>query len=114
MPSHKTSEFVDVLAKWSAAIPTTYTVNLAEPTHEWITVVLTCQAGEGPHKPPTDTWAVRKGGLCLNSGDEWEWEPLPSSRDEEFFARTRWELTSALSRAVTVAKREAHRRRDAR
>lgn len=89
---------------------TTYTVNLIEPMHEWITVVLTCVAGGGPHKPPEDTWAVRKGALCLNEAMEWEYEPIPSSRDEDFYSRTRWDLDEAIEHAVYMANQEARRR----
>ena len=98
----------------SRAVATTYTVNPDAEPHEWITVVLTCFAGQGPHKPPRDTWAVRKLSYCLNSEDDWEIEPLPSSRDDEFFARTRWTLDGALARAERIAEREALWRRDAR
>lgn len=31
---------------------------------------------------PEDTWAVRKGALCLNQDMEWEYEPIPSSLQE--------------------------------
>ena len=98
----------------TSAVPTTYTVNLDEPMHEWITVVLTCRAGDGPHRPPNDTWAVRKGGYCLNADDEWELEPQPSSRDAAFFARTRWPLEEALERAQEKAEQEACWRQDSR
>ena len=36
-------------------------------------------------------WAIRDSGACLNKNNEWEWEPLPSSRDDEFYARCRWD-----------------------
>lgn len=96
------------------AVPTTYTVNLSEPLHEWITVVLTCLAGGGPHRPPHDTWAVRKGALCLNDDMEWEYEPIPSSRNDDFLSRTRWTKEEALEHAAVIAWREAHWRRDSR
>lgn len=36
-------------------------------------------------------WAVRKKpGNCLNKAGEWEYEPMPSSRDDEFLARCRF------------------------
>src|SRR6185503_10161215 len=35
-------------------------------------------------------WAVRRAGFCLAKDGEWEWEPLPSSRDEEFLSRCRF------------------------
>jgi hypothetical protein len=37
------------------------------------------------------TWAARRLGQCLNRQGEWEYEPQPSSRDEEFLARCRFE-----------------------
>lgn len=35
-------------------------------------------------------WAVREGGSVLAKDGQWEYEPNPSERDDEFFARTRW------------------------
>lgn len=35
-------------------------------------------------------WAVRIGRQCLGKDGGWEWEPQPSSRDDDFFARCRW------------------------
>jgi hypothetical protein len=42
-----------------------------------------------------DRWAVRRGRMCLASTGEWEWEPLPSGRDEAFFARCRFATAEA-------------------
>lgn len=81
------------------AVATTYLVNRGAQPHDWVTVELTCFAGEGPHKPPTDTWAVRQRGWTLNRDGEWEYEPQPSSRDAEFYARCRYTLDEALERA---------------
>lgn len=38
-------------------------------------------------------WAIRKhhGNVCLNNEGEWEFEPSPSGRDEEFLKRCRFE-----------------------
>lgn len=37
------------------------------------------------------SWCVRRAdGAVLAKDGEWEYEPLPSSRDDEFIARTRW------------------------
>lgn len=42
-------------------------------------------------KRGTDAWAIiGDGGHCLAHDGEWEYEPLPSSRTEEFFERCRW------------------------
>ncbi len=36
-------------------------------------------------------WAIRDHGACLNKKGEWEYEPMPSSRDDAFFERCRWD-----------------------
>jgi hypothetical protein len=36
-------------------------------------------------------WAVRRMGECLNKQGEWEYEPMPSSRDDEFLSRCRFD-----------------------
>jgi hypothetical protein len=38
----------------------------------------------------TGLWAVTHRGFTLNTDGEWEYEPQPSSRDDDFLARTRW------------------------
>lgn len=38
-----------------------------------------------------DLWAVRYRGDVLNKQGEWEWEPMPSGRDEDFLARARFD-----------------------
>lgn len=43
----------------------------------------------------TDRWAVIKSGSCLNTDLEWEYEPFPSSRDEDYLKRTRMSLEDA-------------------
>ncbi len=35
-------------------------------------------------------WAIEKNSMCLNRKNEWEWIPMPSSRDDNFFKRCRW------------------------
>jgi hypothetical protein len=40
-------------------------------------------------KIPESRYVVFSGGEVLNSDGEWEWEPMPSSRTEEFIGRTR-------------------------
>jgi hypothetical protein len=37
-----------------------------------------------------DAWAIVGDCGCLAHDGEWEYEPLPSSRSEEFFERCRW------------------------
>jgi len=44
----------------------------------------------------TDLWAVREGASVVNRDGEREHEPMPSSRDDAFIARTRFGLAEAL------------------
>ena len=76
--------------------------------HDTIHVELSCKAGEGPHKPPHDWWAVRQRGWCLNTELEWEYEPLPSSREDDFLARCRFTQADAIALARRyIAEHEA-------
>lgn len=36
------------------------------------------------------SWAIRESGSVLANDGEWEMEPLPSDRDDEYLRRTRW------------------------
>lgn len=76
-----------------------YLVNPAAPFHEHVRVQFSCAAGEGPHAPPTDWWAVRYMGRCLTSKGEWVFEPQPSSRTRAFLNRTRFDRDRALELA---------------
>lgn len=42
-----------------------------------------------------DKYAVVHHRRVLNEAAEWEWEPQPSSRTDEFKARTRFDLETA-------------------
>lgn len=76
---------------------------LANVASYWITrginpiKVECCRQIEGP-----DKWAIRQGGNCLNKSGEWEWEPMPSSRDDDFLARCRFD---AAQEAIDAAMR---------
>lgn len=41
-------------------------------------------------------WAVTTFGQVLNSSGEWEYEPQPSNRTDEFIKRTRFDLKTAV------------------
>ena len=41
-------------------------------------------------------WAITRDGSCLNRLGEWEYEPLPSSRDEEYLGRNRYSRDEAI------------------
>jgi hypothetical protein len=44
-----------------------------------------CKQRDGSHK-----YAVRQAGSCLNKSGDWEYEPINSHRDDEFFGRCRF------------------------
>jgi hypothetical protein len=46
-------------------------------------------------------WRVTKRGDCLNKDGEWEYEPLPSSRDDAFLERCRFDSAET---AITAAR----------
>jgi hypothetical protein len=51
---------------------------------------------EGP-----DKWAVRQGGNCLSKAGEWEWEPMPSGREDDFLERCRFDTAQdAIAAAI--------------
>jgi len=49
-----------------------------------------------------DRWAISDGTAVYNRFEEWEWEPMPSSRDEDFFARARYSRDEAIRIAGTL------------
>lgn len=51
-----------------------------------------------------DAWAIVNAGCCLNTEGEWEVEPMPSNRTDEFKARTRFPIAEAMQRAVSHFK----------
>ena len=109
VPTRVVRELVEGVVERGDVRVTEYVLNPGDEPHEWVRVALTCFAGQGPHKPPEDTWAVRWLSYCLDADGEWVFEPQPSSRDDEFFARTRWSRDEALRRgraAVPAGARE--------
>jgi len=49
-------------------------------------------------------WAVRFRGDVLNKNGEWEWEPMPSGRDEDFLTRARFDIAEeAIAAAIRAA-----------
>lgn len=63
--------------------------------HEEVRIVLRRGfAEEQPRFPApmqlVDRWAVVMRGYVLDTDGEWEWEPTPSSRDDDFRRRTRF------------------------
>ncbi|WP_429949609.1 hypothetical protein ACQYWY_21805 [Comamonas sediminis] len=53
-------------------------------------------------------WAVRRDGFALNKQGEWEYEPMPSSRTDEFLERCRFaDVNEAIAAAVLKHEEEA-------
>lgn len=52
-----------------------------------------------------DRWAVRNGGYCLGTDSDWDWEPIPSERDDDWLAAHRFDLDTALRLAREHAPR---------
>mgnify|MGYP001571258812 CR=1 FL=1 len=59
-----------------------------------------------------ERWAVRRGSSCLNRDVEWEYEPLPSRRDDDFYARCRFESLDVAVAAYESANDQAHTPRE--
>lgn len=71
---------------------TEFVVNLDDEPYEWITVRL--------QDPKEILWGVVKSPRKrLNDQGKWIDEPMPSNRDDEFFAHTRWAFDEAVERA---------------
>lgn len=53
--------------------------------------------------PDRSSWAIVSGSECMAKDGEWEYEPMPSNRDEDFFERCRYtyeEAVQALEKLV--------------
>lgn len=49
-----------------------------------------------------DGWAIRRGKMCLNYRNEWEYEPPRGSRDDAFLRRCRFNEHAALLRSRRI------------
>ena len=62
----------------------------------------------GYRLPKEPMWKVMRGGQggpVLAKDGEWELEPIPSSRDDEFYARCRFDTYDEALAAVEAGKR---------
>lgn len=48
-------------------------------------------------------WAVRQRSRCLATDGRWDWEPIPSERTDEWLAKYRFDLDTALRLAKEQA-----------
>lgn len=51
-----------------------------------------------------EKWAVRRMSSCLAKDGEWEYEPIPSSRDDAFYASCRFDSLEEALAAYDKAK----------
>jgi hypothetical protein len=56
-----------------------------------------------PQRDGTIKWAVEQIGMCLAKDGEWEHQPLPSSRDDEFLNRCRFDTLEQAFDAADAA-----------
>jgi hypothetical protein len=59
-------------------------------------------------------WAIKQRGYVLNKSGEWEWEPQPSSRTEEWLKTVRWNTIEEAQVAWTAAKAKLEKASDER
>lgn len=50
-------------------------------------------------------WAVRSGSRCCAADGRWDYEPIPSERTDEWLAKYRFDLDTALRLAKEYAPR---------
>lgn len=72
--------------------PTGFSDVVHRAKHKWCVTV--DDAGDG--------WAIRRGRMCLNFRNEWEFEPPRGSRDAAFLRRCRFNEHAALMRCRRV------------
>jgi hypothetical protein len=57
--------------------------------------------------PDKASWVVTRHGSTLNQELKFEYEPMPSHRDEDYLKRTRFTLEAAVSHAKAVMAKSA-------
>jgi len=65
----------------------------ADPIHP--IVIDTCRQRDG-----TILYAIRQTGAVFTAAGEWEYEPIPSSRDDAFIARARYDTWEAAAKMI--------------
>lgn len=45
----------------------------------------------GHRMPKSPMWKVMRDSFAFTKDGDWEWEPVPSERDDEFYARCRFD-----------------------
>ena len=71
-----------------------------ERSEPWMRMEVVATKFDDGGLTPT-AWAVREGGAVLSKDGDWEFEPIPSSRDDEFISRTRWDTAEEAANAAS-------------
>lgn len=66
------------------------------PREEWMTMEIHA-VKFGSNGVTPNLWCIRELSMVLAKDGEWEWEPRPSMRDDDFIKRTRF--TTAIEAA---------------
>ena len=53
-----------------------------------------------------ESWAIRAGSACMSTTGEWDIEPMPSDRTDEWLANHRWPSAAAAWAALQQARRQ--------
>jgi hypothetical protein len=53
-----------------------------------------------------ESWAIRAGSSCMSTTGEWDIEPMPSNRTDEWLAKHRWPTLAAAWAALQQARRQ--------
>ena len=53
-----------------------------------------------------ESWAIRAGSSCMSTTGEWDIEPMPSDRTDEWLANHRWPSAAAAWAALQQARRQ--------
>lgn len=77
-----------------------FVVNETDPSYQWI-LVRKCV---GHRLPKPVMWKVALRGVVLAKDGEWECEPMPSGRDEAFYARCRFDTFEEAWKAALDAQ----------
>lgn len=82
--------------------PVTYAVSLLPEDHRDAHLFEVRVEARAQRNAP-DLWAVAWMGRCLGADGEWDYEPIPSSRTDEWLAEHRFDLATAQRLAKQAA-----------
>lgn len=89
----------------SRVFPSVYMVACIPPTNvNYMAYAVTVEwRGPKSKTDPQEWWCVKWLGSTLNADGEWEWEPSPSGRGDDYLDRCRFDLDTALRLAREAA-----------